>query len=231
MYHDGKVTDELLYRYMPVADKMLCDSIPIGEEHSFSKSFERRMHTLLRQERHGKIYRRITRAAKRAAVFLLVLLLAGLTLTMSVEAFRDKFFQIIRSYKEGGFWEMRFFFEDETEDDGAFLKTPGYIPEGYELVDYCHELPVWYETYEAENGSFIMIDNQQIWDGDTMIIDSEYDMEENVVIHGHDATLLTRYGDGAYYALFWFEKNMFYQVYTTIDVPREEVIRIAESMQ
>lgn len=231
MCHDEKVTDELLYRYVPAADKLLCDSIPTGEEHTFSKRFERRMHALIKQERHGKIYRSITRAGKRAAVILLVSLLAGLTLTMSVEAFRDKYFRMIRSYKEGGFWEMRFFFEDEAEDDGVFLKTPGYIPEGYELTDYCHELPVWYETYEAENGSFIMIDNWQIWDGDVIGMDSEYDVEENIVIQGHDATLLVRNGDGAYYKIFWFEKNMFYQVYTTIDVPREEVIRVAESMQ
>lgn len=224
-----EVTEELLYKYVPIADKLLCDSTPMGEPHEFSNRFERRMERLFKQERQSKVYRMIVKAGKRAAIFLLALMLAGFTLTMSVEAFRDKFFQMIRSYKEGGFWEMQFFYEDETEDDAAYLKAPSYMPDGYTLVDYCHEFPVWYEMYEGENGAMIMVDNGQLIDGTVMGMDSEYDEEEKIIIQGHDATFLTRYNE--YYKIFWFEKNMFYQVYTSIDVPKEEVIKVAEGLK
>ncbi|MBO5165375.1 MAG: DUF4367 domain-containing protein [Lachnospiraceae bacterium] len=226
-----EITDELLQKYVSIADKILYKDIPMQGTYEFSEKFESRMEKLTGRAEHSKFYRTIADMGRRVAIIILAVLVLGFTVTMSVEALREKFFSFIKFEREDGFWEWHFSYEDETEAEESYLRAPQYIPQGYTLVDYCHEFPVWYEMYEGPNGEMIMIDNQRVEDGMTMVTDSEYDVEEQIVIQGHDATLLTRCGDGAYYALFWFEKSMFYQVYTTIDVPKEEVIKVAENMK
>lgn len=226
-----EITDELLQKYVSIADKLAYKDVPMQGSYEFSDEFENRMEKLTGRAKHSKLYRTISDIGRRVAIIILAVLVLGFTVTMSVEALREKFFSFIKFEREDGFWEWRFSYEDETEAGESYLREPQYIPQGFTLVDYCHEFPVWYEMYEGPNGEMIMIDNTLVEDGMTMITDSEYDVEEQIVIQGYNAILLTRYGDGAYYALFWFEKSMFYQVYTTIDVPKEEIVKIAENME
>ena len=226
-----EITDELLQKYVSIADNLLYKDIPMKGIYEFSDKFENRMDKLARRAKHSRMYRRAADIGRKAAIIILTVLILGFSVTMSVEALREKFFSIIRLEREDGFWEWHFSYEDEAEARENYVRVPQYIPQGYKLVDYCHEFPVWYEMYEGPNDEMIMIDNRQVEDGMTMITDSGYDAEEQIVIQGHNAVFLTRYGDGAYYVIFWFEKSMFYQVYTTINVPKEEVIKIAENMK
>lgn len=224
-----ELTDELFYKYMPMVEEILLKNAPQPSFHEFSDKFERRMDKLIRQERHSKAYRVVTAICKRVAVIFLALLLTGLTVTMSVEAFREKFFSFIREEVKGGFWEYRF--EMIDDDDSVYIRKPRYIPEGYTLVDCGYDLHFWFEEYEGVNGEMIMIYCWPISDGTVMAVDSEYDEEEIISMHGCAAAFVTRYGDNAYQSLHWFEKNMFYDVYTGIEVPKEEIIKIAENME
>ena len=226
-----EMTDELLQKYVSIADKLLYKDVPMQGSYEFSDEFENRMEKLTGRAKHSKLYRTITDTGRRVAIIILAVLVLGFTVTMSVEALREKFFSFIKFEREDGFWEWRFSYEDETEAGESYLRAPQYIPQGYTLVDYCHEFPVWYEMYEGPNGEMIMIDNTLVSDGMVMGMDSEYDSEERMVIQGCDAVYLVRYGEQAYQKLYWFEKDMFYQVYTTIDVAKEEVVKIAENME
>lgn len=230
------LTEEMLEKYIVVADTLLCRQIQddlenVDIEREFSDKFDRKMEKLIKRAVHSKMYRRSVALGRQAAVVILTVFLFGFAVTMSVEAFREKLFSFIFIEREDGFWEWNFLYEEEADNEDVFLKKPEYIPQGYVLTDYSHELPIWYERYEDEQGGIIMVDNQQVLDGMTMIMDIGYEEEEQIVIQGHTVTLLTAYGDSTCYVLFWFEKNMYYQVYTTTDISKEEVIKIAEGMK
>lgn len=226
-----EITDELLQKYVSIADKILYKDIPMQGTYEFSDKFESRMEKLTGRAEHSKFYRTIADMGRRVAIIILAVLVLGFTVTMSVEAFREKFFSFIKYEVIGGFLEYQFEIEEDEDNTSGHVKSLQYIPEGYTLTDFCHELPVWYEMYTGQNGEMIMIDNTLISDGMVMGMDSEYDLEEHLVIQGHDAVYLVRYGERGYRKLYWFEKDMFYQVYTMLDVSKEEVIKVAENMK
>ena len=93
-----EITDEWLYKYMPVVDEALIRGIEqaVDNEHRFSDRFERRMRRLIRKERYLSFRKHAAPIAKRAAVFLIVLLAVAGVLTVSVEALRIKFFDNIK---------------------------------------------------------------------------------------------------------------------------------------
>lgn len=230
-----EITDQVLYHYVPIVDKAILEQIPMETDHAFSRKFERKMDRMIRRERYGMFYRsgtnyRIMRIAKKAAILLLAVLLLGIVLSFGVEAFRDKFFQVIKSYDGiGKFWNTVYV---DVEESGTFgLKEPQYIPDGFVLVDAYEGERIRDWTYEGPDGEYILVENRKIGEGMTESRDAEYDEEETVAIQGVDATLLTRYGEWGYRDLIWYEKDMRYTVYASIDVPVEELIRIAEEMK
>lgn len=230
-----EITDEVLYQYVPIVDRAVLERIPTKSDYEFSRRFERKMKRMIRRERYGASYHngaygKIIRIGKKAAVLLLAALILGLVLTLSVEAFRNKFFQAIRSYDGiGKFWNMVYV---DVEESGTFgLKEPQYIPEGFVLIDSYEGKEIYSWEYEGPGGEYIYIENFRIWEGTMESRDSEYNEEETVVIQGVDATLLTRYGEWGYRDLIWYEKDMRYTVSVSLDVPEEELIRIAEEMK
>ena len=223
-----KEMDELLYQYMPIVDEILCKNVPGSMNHEFSDRFEKRMNKLIRLESHSKTYRVMIGVCKRVAIILAAAMLLGLSLSGNVVALIEKFFSFTKTASSGGFWEYRF--ESYEEDDMAYIRKPEYIPEGFVLTESNHRLPFWYETYKGKNGETIMIDNTLISEGLTMTMDSDFDYEEKIVIQGHEATFIDRSSDKAYYTIFWFDKNMMYEVSSSVDVPKEEVIKVAENM-
>ena len=230
-----EITDQVLYQYVPIVDKAVLNDIPMKTDHAFSRKFERRMEKMIRMERRGKFhhsknYYRVMRIGRKVAILLLAVLILGIILTLGVEAFRDKFFHVIKSYDGiGKFWNMVYVDVEESSTFG--LKEPQYIPEGFILVDAYEGRAVRDWAYEGPDGAILMVENRKIGEGMTESRDAEYDIAETVVIHGVDATLLTRYGEWGYRDLFWYEKDMRYTVYSSIDVPAEELIRIAEEMR
>ena len=99
-----EVTDELLYRYMPIVDELLMKELEsqVDYTHVFSDRFERRMKKLIWREAHPMLSWRDWSAKKAAAV--LLLFCAGIGSVMSVEAYRLRFFDTIRLVmKEIGF--------------------------------------------------------------------------------------------------------------------------------
>lgn len=230
MYEQKEVKemDELLYQYMPIVDEILCKNVPGSMNHEFSDRFEKRMNKLIRLESHSKTYRVMVGVCKRVAIILAAAMLLGLCLSGNVVALIEKFFSFTKTASSGGFWEYRF--ESYEEDDMAYIRKPEYIPEGFVLVKSDYSLPYWYQMYEGKTGEIIMVDNTLLTEDGIMLMDSDYDAEEKIIIQGQEATFITRNGNSAYYKIFWFEKNMMYQVYTSVDVPKEEVIKVAENM-
>ena len=94
-----EVTDEWLYKYMPVVNSAIIRELEKQADysHRFSQRFERKMKRLIRKEALG-ILAIIGEIAKYVAVVIICILGIALAVTMSVEAYRAKFFDSIKTY-------------------------------------------------------------------------------------------------------------------------------------
>ena len=95
------ISEERLRQAAGTAAMAIADSLPAPEEcqHGFSPGFERRMRKVLRRGNHPSVYRGL----RRAACFLLALLLSGsVWLTVDTEA-RDIVFGWISERVEGAY--------------------------------------------------------------------------------------------------------------------------------
>lgn len=96
-----EVTDEWLYQYMPVVDNAMIKALEgqVDEDYVFSKRFERKMKKVIRHEAHPMLTG-AQQLMKRVAIFFTGIVCAGLVLTLSVDAYRDKFFMTLKTLCE-----------------------------------------------------------------------------------------------------------------------------------
>ena len=93
-----KITDDMLYSSAPNAERLWLDTLPTREElpeHQFSKGFERKMNKLVRLQRRSPGLNQFLSASKRIAVIALAILTVSFSCLMCVEAYREKFIEVI----------------------------------------------------------------------------------------------------------------------------------------
>ena len=125
------ISEERLRQAAGAAVLALADSLPAPEEcqHEFSPGFEQRMRKVLRRGNHPTVYRGL----RRAACFLLVLLLSSsVWLTVDTEA-REAFFGWISERVEGAY--HYFFCGDGTSQKQVVRYALSEIPEGFREED------------------------------------------------------------------------------------------------
>ncbi len=172
-----EVTDELLYQYMPIADEMDLDALEAeiaDEEIVLSKKFERRMKRLMWKEEH-KWVAGFGKFMARVAVVLLCVLGVSLAVTMSVDAYRSKFFQTVQEI-----WEDSVVHTYDVGEEGQEFvpHEPSYIPEGYEEVERYQTLDSLYIKYQNVNNEYIYWDQYLATVGRSNIINFEYEEVE-----------------------------------------------------
>lgn len=130
------LSDEFLYKHIPRAETAAMGSIPPENErnHIFSSRFLRKMKMLLKYERRGSFGRFATRLGRAVAAVLVIVIMLNTVLVVSVEAYREKFFEIIQTVTE----RFTSFFV-EVDDDAPVTEfvpiEPPYIPEGFEEIE------------------------------------------------------------------------------------------------
>ena len=93
-----EITEEMLYKYAPAAEKLWLGSLPPDDqipEHQFSQRFERKMKKLIRYQRHSHSMRQFMRIARQTAVVILVVVSLSFSCLMTVEAYRAKFIEVV----------------------------------------------------------------------------------------------------------------------------------------
>ncbi len=148
------ISEERLRQAAGAAVLALADSLPAPEEcqHEFSPGFEQRMRRVLRRGNHPTVYRGL----RRAACFLLALLLSGsVWLTVDTEA-REAVFGWISERVEGAY--HYFFHGDGTSQKQVVRYALSEIPEGYREED-VYEADAYTEiTYvETATGRYLSL--------------------------------------------------------------------------
>lgn len=93
-----KITEEMLYEFAPRAEELWLSSLPSEDElseHEFSKKFEKKMKKLIQAQRRNPWLNRFISASKRVAVVALVILTVSFSCLMCVEAYRERFIEVI----------------------------------------------------------------------------------------------------------------------------------------
>ena len=138
MFHMSKydINYELISENIKTLENKIINSLPKEEElsHDFSKKFQKKMNKLIRKEKRTPFMQSFISYGKRAAVVFLIVISISFVTTMSVEAYRVRFFQVITEVWEE-FTSIIFKSEENTNDKILVPIIPEYVPEGFSILE------------------------------------------------------------------------------------------------
>ena len=222
-----EVTDELLYKYMPLADDAEADALEAeiaGEEYVLSKKFEKRMNRLIWKDKHrwvgdfGKFMLKV-------AVVCFCILTVGLAVTMSVDAYRSKFFQTVQELMGDSTLHT---YDTNADEQGFVPHEPTYIPEGYVEVSRVETENMINIQYENEVGDNIYWDQIHVSMGEQYVLDTEFIQKEYYEINNNYITLYY-YDDNRKYA--YYEKDKYVYILSVDNMDISEISLILKSIK
>ena len=221
-----EVTDELLYQYMPIADEMDLDALEAeiaDEEIVFSKKFERKMKRLMWKEEHKWVVG-FGKFMARVAVVLLCVLGVSFAVTMSVDAYRSKFFQTVQEIWENSVVHT---YDVGGETYEFVPHEPNYIPEGYEEIRRIENEHCLSIEYVNEYNNYIYMEQKDISQYTWNKLDVEYDTHVSKKIEGGVVNIYC-YNDGFVHA--YFETEHYIYILTSDMLEIDEVCEICNSI-
>lgn len=222
------ITEEQLYEAAPQTAEWLLATLPpqVDCDHEFSRRFEQKIRLLCQNSHHSPRINRFDYVAKRVAMLGLVAILSAFTVTMSVSALREQFFQVISSIQENG---IEYYIRADDFDALQFHQiSVGYVPAGFEMEwDELDERDLWSEyhvryTHTDARTFFVSQRVEERYSG--IFGDIE---QETVTVQGDEAYLQA---EGAYICLFWVHGP---NIMTIIGdgMTRAEIFEIAENIK
>lgn len=196
-----RVTDEWLYKYMPVAAEALLEDIEgeVNYEYEFSAGFEKKMKRLLRRERYMNIWNVVHSVGRKGVHIAAVVLVLVFAFSMGIKAYQIAFFDTIRMA-----WEDSILYRymvDTSEKEEFAAHAPAYLPEGYICVgENVNEFFSEY-SYEDKEGMQLICQQEMVMDGKAVVYDNEYEEKTILSIDGYTAEVY-QYEDGVTYAYF-----------------------------
>lgn len=222
-----EVTDELLYQYMPIADEMDLDALEAeiaDEEIVLSKKFERRMKRLMWKEEH-KWVAGFGKFMARVAVVMLCVLGVSLAVTMSVDAYRSKFFQTVQEI-----WEDSVVHTYDVGEEGQefVLYEPSYIPEGYEEVRRTSSDSYITIEYISENNNYIIWDQKVVGNGSWSAVDNKYDVQ-TIELSNKGTIAIYQYSNQ--YIAAYYDTEQYSYTIVADSLEKEEIEKIFLSVE
>lgn len=199
-----KVTDEWLYKYMPVVDAAIVQRLEGAvERHPLSRACERKMKGLICREKYG-LYSSSKGLWKRIAAIFVGIIGAFSLVTLGAKAFKMVYFEA--SVDDYGDHVIKTF---EVYEDAPFVVCePEYIPEGYELYETLGDGVARISYYQNEEGELLVMSQFKAMEGATYMADSEYDSEEIINAFGEDIGVKI-YTTGLKYVYYEYGNSVF----------------------
>lgn len=216
-----EVTDLFLYKYMKIVDETIINTIEnqVDQEYTFSKGFEEKMKKVIREEEQMRL-NVLKGIARKVAVLLIALLGAFMAVTMSVEAYREKFFSHIKNIFEDSFVNV-YFVENEVEVFEEYDWE--YIPEGYSLVDKKLNENASMKEYGNATGDLITLDQLLISNQSKIHFDLEYLSEDKIIIN-ENILIIYSYEEEFKSAYYEYENYVFILTSDTLDMTEIEMV-------
>lgn len=228
-----EITDDLLYEYCPKVEKYLLDNLPKENEieYEFSDLFNKKMKKLIKENNRHLFINRIYKVTKRISIIIIAFIISVVTLTVTVEAFREKLVNIIKEVCEE-FTLYKFRIKDGSVIEYSEFKFPQYMPSGLKEVEkheYDDDIIIVY----SDGNSYVKYNTFKLSDGN-LYIDTENANISKVMINGVEADYIVKKDD---YKLVWEDGNHGYILmldYLDPDktkIGEKELIKIAESIK
>lgn len=219
------IDDEFLSEHIRKMEIKILNDLPKEEDltHEFSKDFEDKMNKLIREGKQTPFRRTFTRYGRRAAAMLIIALSASFLVTMSVEAYRDKFFQVITKVRKE-FTSVRFESEDGRGDRILEPVNPGYIPKGFTILEQETDDYVNMIIYSNANDEEIIYRQILISNSETLF-DTEGVEVKTMEINKQDINFFTNKGVSQ---IYWNDDSDMYMLISTIE--QDELIKVAKSV-
>lgn len=192
--------EDMLVQYMKQAEAVWMSRIPPEAKlhHRFSGRFLKKMRALLRYERQSVRTRKLTADLRRMAAVILLALGVGCVLTLSVDAYRAKFFEIVMEvFPE--LTSIRTAPKDPSVEREFEPVEPGYVPEGYEVEERIIDAIGVSMTYMDRNGKRIGYHQTLLGTGET-ILDTEDAETETIILNGEEIMVIEK---NKFYILWW----------------------------
>lgn len=216
-----KVTDEWLYEKMPIVDAAMVRQLEVctQKKYIFSDKFRKRMKRLIQKEKYMYAEKQLKKITQKIAAAAVVMLVGALTVTMSVEAYRVRFFHTIKMVLDGNISIYSYELDEEKISD-TILK-PQYIPDNYRLNE--EKITDTTSVLEYGNDKKHLIFQQTIVTNEKMIFDTNYNSVEQIRINGM-TVFLYRYTDETFWAYGEYGNSVYVLAGDTIQ--KEEIEKI-----
>lgn len=217
--------DELIIENIKTLENKIINSLPKEEElsHNFSRKFQKKMNKLIKKEKRSPFIESFISYGKRAGVVLFIVISVAFATTMSVEAYRVRFFEVItRVWEE--FTSITFKSEKEIIDRKLIAINPDYIPEGFSILEEDVNDYVNTVIYENESNEEIIYEQSLISNGE-IIFDTEDVEVETMNIENQTINFFTNKGVSQ---IYWNDDLYIYTLNSAIDI--EETLKMAKSI-
>lgn len=215
-----RITDDLLFAHAAEAADIWLGSLPSNEdlpEMKCSKSFERKMHRLIKEQRRSPKANKILRYLKRSVAAVLVVAMLSFGGIMTVEAYRARVIEIVvQVFNE--LTEYRFSSEVNHGENAVPPDiTFGFIPDGMEEIENrITSTKRRYVMYEDEAGRFFELTQRLIGNSGEYqtILDTEESDYEVIDIGGNEAFYNKK---GQDCSIVWTDAEVLYRIYGNIE--------------
>ena len=226
-----KITDEMLYRHAAEARDIWLDTLPNDDElpnHQFSDGFMASIKNAEAQQKRKKTSRKYLQRV--AALFLVFLLGSGKWLDVDIEA-SATFIQWVRKIAPD-YVVYHFIGEAPKEDIPNFYCT--WLPEGLEATELYNSNQMGDLYYETDDDWVYCLSYHYMHDGAAHALSASSDemFHEAVEVNGmpgdyyYEELEEGRFGD-----LLWFDEDAGIAFSLHGMIPKEDMIRMAESVQ
>ena len=218
---DGKISDEYLYKTVPIAAQELVDETETYDDIHVSEEFDKRMQKYFNKlDRKSKL-NRFNLYAKRVCVsFIVVVFVAGVSV-MSVDAWRVKLFNMLTNRSETN-TEIRF----QNDNENKFISdeiTLNYLPTGFQLLENNCANDIIYLSFINGDKVFDVVCSpiQSALQSDPEEADSK-----SIKINNSDAVLTNKNG---IVSIVWNDSTYSYSVAGNLN--EDELVNIATNVE
>ena len=205
------MTDEMLYKYVPIAAEELlkqyknCNNMPFQP----SQSFEKRMKRLLRQSHYPKLHFKYMHNVGRVAAIIVLCIALAVATTFSLKAAQEIKIRLKDQVYHDGYVEQHYSVSGEGE-----VKYFTYVPEGYE-EEYTNRSDTGYiQEYVNKQGHVIAVMVTKVTDGMTFVSNTDFTSEYDINIECEMETVVCHVGirESGMVSYIWYMDGVMYDV-------------------
>lgn len=189
----------------------------------FSSIFEKKMEKLINRQKKPYFYL-INTVAKRIAIIIAVIIIALTSTVLSVDALREK----IKNFVIETFDNFSIISQVEPSSNTDVIEEyyiPSYIPTGYEISQKTRGTNDSFILYKNNNGDIIYF--TQI----NLNYKQAYIDTQDCIIEEIDNYLFIKKENANRTAMYFNDKNYYYEIVSFGSLPKEELLKMAESIK